>query len=358
MNQVNQEIAGDGVLVDVDDGIGIITLNRPEALNALSIDMIRVIAATLQRWESDEAVRAVLFDGAGERAFCSGGDIKSFYNAGMDYRRGLVSARVPVVFFAEEYSLNKQIAHYPKPTVAFMDGFTMGGGYGIAGHCQLRVATDKTVFAMPEAGIGFFPDVGSMVHLHKCPGHYGRFLALTGQGIDGQTACAAGLVDVYVGASSFDEVLSKLQANSDLEQAANDLGETDCGEIPHAAEIDEVFQSLDIMQIIERLEGHGSDFGDKVATVLRGRSPVSLCVIAQYLEKSQGFSVDEVLDMDFTIVQHFIGQGDMYEGIRAQLIDKDREPQWEHDCVSAVPDEHVNTYFTPTGYDLKDVEIF
>ena len=355
---MNQAIASDQVLIDVDEGLGIITLNRPEALNALSLDMIRIIAATLQRWEDDAAVQVVVFNGAGERAFCSGGDIKSFYHAGMDFRRGLASNRVPVVFFAEEYSLNKQIAHYPKPTVAFMDGFTMGGGYGIAGHCDLRIATDKTVFAMPEAGIGFFPDVGSMYHLQQCPGHYGRYLALTGQGVDGQTACAAGLADVYVGASSLDDVLGKLKANPDIEQVINDLGDTDCADIPHMEEINQVFQSLDIMEIFERLEELGSEFGDKVTVLLGGRSPVSLRVIAKYLEKSQDFSVDEVLGMDFTIVQHFIGQGDMYEGIRAQLIDKDRTPQWEHACVSEVTEEHVNTYFTPTGYDLKDVQIF
>ena len=164
---MNQDIMPDTVVSDIRGSLGVITLNRPEALNALTLDMIRSIAVTLKRWQHDDAVKAVLFLGAGERAFCAGGDIKSFHSAGMAYRRGEVDLKVSALFFAEEYSLNKHIFHYPKPTIAVMDGITMGGGYGIAGHCKHRLATKNTVFAMPEVGIGFFPDIGSVYHLLK-----------------------------------------------------------------------------------------------------------------------------------------------------------------------------------------------
>lgn len=359
---MNQDFPEDEIRIEVFDGVGVITLNRPEVLNALSLEMVRRIAAALHRWRDDSSVNVVVFQGAGERAFCAGGDIKAFYFAGMDYRRGLVSARVPVVFFAEEYSLNKQIFHYSKPTIAIMDGFTMGGGYGIAGHCSIRVATDKTVFAMPEAGIGFFPDVGSLYHLHKCPRNYGRYLALTGQGIDGQTACAAGLADMFIHSSDVNRLMDAVRASAgkaDLQKALEkDFGKPECNQIEHADIIEHVFEVFDLHEILKRLESSKGEFSEKARQVLRQRSPISLAVTAAYLEKSQNMDFDDIIATDFVLVQNFVRQPDMYEGIRAQLIDKDKEPRWLPESLEEVNEENINAYFTSSGYDLKDVQIF
>ena len=324
--------------------------------------MIRGIASALNRWKDDESIHCVVFQGAGDRAFCAGGDIRSFYNSGMDYRRGLVSARVPVVFFAEEYSLNKQIFYYEKPTIAIMDGYTMGGGYGIAGHCDIRVATEHTVFAMPESGIGFFPDVGSLYHLHRCPRHYGRYLALTGQGIDGDTAYSAGLVDIMVNRSDVPDLINALvglEDDGEIKTALADrFAQKQPSVIEHSDEIEAVFESFDIKTILERLEAEDDAFFDKVKTVLLQRSPISIAVTASYLKRSENQSFDDIIATDFVLVQNFIKQHDMYEGIRAQIIDKDKEPSWVPDCFDAISEDDVNAYFTPTGYDLKDVEIF
>ncbi|MEZ5813702.1 MAG: 3-hydroxyisobutyryl-CoA hydrolase [Alphaproteobacteria bacterium] len=358
---MNQDFPEDEVLVEIRGGLGVITLNRPDVLNALSLDMIRSIAAALHRWEGDDSVRAVLFQAAGGRAFCAGGDVRSFYNAGMDCRRGRVSPRVPVVFFAEEYSLNKQIFHYPKPSVAVMDGITMGGGYGIAGHCDVRIAGPKSVLAMPEVRIGFFPDVGSLYQLHRCGHHYGRYLALSGQDIDGETAVSVGLADLYVEDSgAVVEAVAGVVGAEDFKAAVAAVlgGGAACGVPEHADVVEAVFCDFDMGAIIERLEREGSGFAKSTLEALRSRSPVSLAVTARRLQETQGQDFDDVIAGDFVLVQHFIRQGDMYEGIRAQIIDKDKNPEWSPKRLEDIREEDVNLYFTPTGYDLKDVRIF
>ena len=358
---MNQDVLGEDVYTKIEDGLGIIVLDRPKALNALSTDMIRAIAAALHEWRDNDAVNAVLFLGKG-KAFCSGGDIKAFYHIGMQSRKGLASQRVPVVFFGEEYSLNKQIFHYPKPTIAVMDGFTMGGGYGIAGHCDVKVCNDNTVFAMPESGIGFFPDVGSMYHLNKCPRNYGRYLALTGQGVNAHTTCAAGLANMcvydYDESQFINSVIDSLGADSLLDALKERHHAKPCADIPHIDIIEKAFAHCEVSEILSALDEEGSDFSEKTALLLRKRSPTSVLVTAKYLEKSQGMDFDEVIAMDFVLVQHFIRHADMYEGIRAQLIDKDYNPQWIPASFDQVKESDVNTYFTPTGYDLKDVQIF
>src|ERR1035437_572528 len=164
------------------DGLAIATLNRPKALNALTLEMIRIMTAGLNKWENNKKVSAVLVTGSG-RAFCAGGDIKASYAAGMDYRRGNGGEAVMNLYYGEEYHMNRRLFHYRKPLIAFMNGITMGGGFGVAGPCRFRIATEKTVFAMPDVGIGFFPDVGSSYFLNNCPGHTGAWLAVTGNSI-------------------------------------------------------------------------------------------------------------------------------------------------------------------------------
>lgn len=358
---MNQDFPDDEIQIDIHGRLGIITLNRPDALNALSLDMIRQIASILYQWKDLDKIKAVAFVGAGERAFCAGGDIKAFYNAGMDMRRGLVSPRVPAVYFGEEYSLNKQIFHYPKPTISLMDGITMGGGYGIGGNCQYRVATENTVFAMPEVGIGFFPDVGSMYHLSRAKGHAGRYLALTGLSVSGADMVQVGLADYYVKHKEIIEIADALEKSDDIESVLASVSEP----LPqggifndHADEVAQGFASPDVGAVLMALGTIRSDFAKETAQMIERRSPTSLAITSSYLERATDMDFNAVISTDFTVTQHFINTSDLYEGIRAQLIDKDRAPAWDPAGLEAVSAEAVKTYFTPTGYDLRDVQIF
>lgn len=360
---MDQAFPADEIILETRDGLGLITLNRPQALNALSLDMIRQIATALNQWQDDDNVRAVVFMGAGERAFCAGGDIKAFYSAGMDSRRGAVSPRVPLVFFAEEYSLNKQIFNYPKPTVSVMNGITMGGGYGIAGHCNIRICGDKTVMAMPEVIIGFFPDIGGLYHLQKCPNNYGRYLAMTGNQVNGRLAVSLGLADIYldrIDNQAIFAAITKACGKSDFQQAVADIlgGTTGTQEIQNAELIENAFAQTDVEAVCETLQADGSQVANDILTKVRAVSPTSLKVVSAYLDKSEKMSFDEVIAQDFITVQHFIRQPDMYEGIRAKLIDKDNNPNWLPDDIRKVDEELIKEYFTPTGYDLSDVQIF
>ena len=360
---MDQEIPADEVILETRDGLGLITLNRPQALNALSLDMIRQVATALNQWKDNDNVQAVVFIGAGDRAFCAGGDIKAFYSAGMDSRKGVVNPRVPLVFFAEEYSLNKQIFNYPKPTVSIMDGITMGGGYGIAGHCNVRICGEKTIMAMPEVIIGFFPDIGGLYHLNRCPHNFGRYLALTGDRVDGKLAVKLGLADIYLDKVDADAIISAAKQacdTSDFEQAMADTldGSKDFADIRNAEMIEKVFGETDVEAVFDALMADGSDVANDTLTKLRSVSPTSLKVVSAYLNKSDNMSFDDVISQDFITVQHFIRQPDMYEGIRAKLIDKDNKPNWLPDDVEKVDESLIKEYFTPTGYDLSDVQIF
>jgi len=354
MNQGNQ------ILTDQRGHLGVVTLNRPEALNALSLEMIRQIAVALKQWENDSSVAAVLFVGAGDRAFCAGGDIKSFYSSGMDYRRGHVDLRVPALFFGEEYALNKQIFHYPKPTIAVMDGITMGGGYGIAGHCKHRLATANTVFAMPEVSIGFFPDVGSVYHLIRAPHHFGRYLALSGIHIKAGDMLAAGLADGYVRADDIDALISLL-GDGDVDQA---LGAHIC-ENPDAEifkdykdDIIQAFEDLDVLKVCSVLRDIGSVWSTDVLDHMLSRSPISVMVTAAYLSQVDGADFDDIIAMDYQLAQHFMAYPDLYEGIRAALIDKDKSPAWNPATLNDVKAEEVARYFATARYALDDVKIF
>jgi enoyl-CoA hydratase len=360
---MNQGFSGDEVLIGQQGTLGVITLNRPKALNALSLEMIRQIAAALQKWEKDASVAMVLFVGAGERAFCAGGDLKIFHRAGMDYRKGVVPPVVPSVFFAEEYSLNRQIFHYPKPTIAFMNGITMGGGFGIAGNCQHKIATEKTVFAMPETGIGFFPDVGSVYHLLRTPGSFGHYLALTGKQIGPGDMLHARLADFYMPTAALDDLIGKLKKSDGkiplviLAWLAQPNPEPEMFRI-HGDEIDAVFDFPAIHEIMTVLEQNPSAFSISTRDILRKRSPSSLAVTARHLDKSRGKSFDDIIRTDFILAQHFLARMDLYEGIRAALIERDNAPCWDPVSLEAVSDDYVRRYFQPTGRNLDDVQIF
>ena len=360
MNQENPQDYGDGeVLIEMRGSLACVTLNRPRALNALSLEMIRTLASTLKRWENDKKVAAVFIKGAGDRAFSSGGDVKTFYSSGMSFRRGEVGHKVPVQYFAEEYSLDKQVFHYPKPIIAFMNGITMGGGYGIAAGCRYRVATDRTVFAMPEVKTGFFPDVGSIYHLRKCPSHVGWYLALTGNSIGPADMLNARLAEYHVPVALEAELIGDIERGGDIGEILKKMHvkPLQSAELP-VKTIDKLFSHENLSAVLSSLAKDGSDWARQTFEHLNQRSRTSVLVASEQLRRSEGQSFDEVIATDFVLVQRFLQGFDMFEGIRAAIIEKDHAPRWEPAYLSEMEIHKIKEYFNPTGYDLKDVQIF
>ena len=362
---MTQHILDKEIIIETRGRLGVITLSRPQALNSITLEMVRHISGVLKQWESNAGIRAVFFRGAGDRAFCAGGDLKLFHRAGMAFRKGEVALEVPSVFFAEEYSLDKQIFHYPKPTIAFMDGITMGGGFGVAGNCAIRVAMEKTVFAMPEVGIGFFPDVGSMYHLLKCPDHIGRYLALTGSSIKGYSMIQAGLAEHYIDGAAEDAILSALEISDLKPESIKKILKKYPGKKPWKTDlskakrrIKKLFQYGGPIDVFRALAEDGSNWALDVLDVMRRRAPASIMVTAAHYERSKGKVFDEIINEDFILSQRFVERMDLYEGIRAILIERDNAPKWSPDNYDALTPEAIAEYFRPTGYDLHNVEIF
>jgi len=297
------------------NGLGVITLDRPAALNALSHEMILGIADVLEQWRGDDTVLGVLFVGAGERSFCAGGDVKVLYQMVSDSSFSDASKVQALRYFEDEYALNRGIFHYPKPTAAFMDGIVMGGGYGIAGHCDVRIATQRTMFAMPEVKIGFFPDVGAAYHLVRVAQGFGHYLAVSGDSIGAGDMVASGLADCFTG-RSVEEIVEQFQGGFDV--AA--LSET-----PPEVQIfggDAVFED---------------DSG--------ARSPLSVSVTRRLMKVVAGLEFDAVMDLNLRLVERFLAGADFYEGVRAVLVDKDHTPRWEFGSVEDVPVSIVDGYF-------------
>ncbi|MGQ0528181.1 MAG: enoyl-CoA hydratase/isomerase family protein [Alphaproteobacteria bacterium] len=291
---MNQGISED-LITELKNGQGIITLNRPPALNALSLSMIEGITAQLDIWEQDRDVKTVLFRGADERAFCAGGDMKTVYHA-------LLRGEDATGYFRAEYNLNRCIFNYPKPTAARMDGIVMGGGYGIGGNCQTRIVTEKTIFAMPETSIGFFSDVGSMYHLTRAPHHIGRYLALTGERLTGGDMIFAGLADEGVAEKSM--------------------------LFAHVEKIEKTFASETLLEIFSALKSDSSEWGQDTHAMLLKKSPLSLAVTNEHYNRARGRDFNYVIETDFILAQKFLESPDLREGIRAVLVDKDHAPQW------------------------------
>lgn len=348
-----------------------VTLNRPAALNALSLSMIRALSAGLDEWERDETVAAVLIDGAGERAFCAGGDIKAAYRAGMAcHEAGGKSARdfhAPAVFFHEEYRLNRRLFHFKKPVVALMNGITMGGGYGIAGPCAFRVACEKTVFAMPETGIGFFPDIAGAHYLNRCPGLAGLYLAVSGAQIAAADTAALGLATHHVPGALWDDMRAVLQAalegegGRDPAAAVREILDrftatpAEAGPVErHMDVIARRFGGADVETIVDGLRSDPSPWAAAAAELIATRSPTSLKVSLARMKEAEGKSFDAVIAEDFVLAQHFLMGRDFYEGVRAMVIDKDRRPQWAPSRLEDVSESDVRVYFRETGYTLDD----
>lgn len=329
------------------------TLNRPAALNALSLEIVEELSQGLALWAADDSVTTIILRGAGERAFCAGGDIKAAYHDGMKWKNEGGDDRFVSYFFRLEYKLNRMMFHYKKPIIAFMDGITMGGGYGLAGQCRFRVATERTVFAMPETAIGFFPDVGSVYHLNCAPRRTGYYLGITGNHVKADDMLYARLADYYITAAQLPAVEAALVAGGDPRKILRSFASRpEPGLLRrNARAINRAFSGKDIETIIARLESAG-DFGRETIATLRERSPTSVKLALAYLRRMKWKPFDIVIEHDYRVAQHILKGHDFYEGVRAMVIDKDRQPQWSPPRLEQVSTGAVQAHFAPAPYKL------
>ena len=355
------------VQTEVVEGVGLITLNRPKALNALNLPMVRALLATLLLWQDDPAIFAVAIRGTNKvgrpgtpegffGGFCAGGDIRFFHQAAL--------ANDPALgeFFNEEYTLNHLIHNYRKPYMAFMDGVVMGGGMGISQGASLRIVTERTRMAMPETGIGLFPDVGGGYFLSRCPGHVGEYLALTGDTISGEQAVAWGLADVCVPSAELPALWASLQTQGSLESlqhwaATNVIADhavSTGAEAPIDSKIEAAFRLGSVASIVAALEAQGSKPARAVAATLRHRSPLMLHVVLQQIRRARTMTLADDLRMERDLVHHCFhtahlersgASSETVEGIRALAVDKDFKPVWNPARIEDVKVGMVEPFF-------------
>lgn len=339
----------DQVLTEVEGSVGLITLNRPKAINSLNQQMVDALTAVLTDWADDDAVRAVVLSGAGERGLCAGGDVVSIYHSA---RKDGVEARR---FWRDEYLLNAQIAEFAKPYVALMDGIVMGGGVGVSAHANTRVVTDTSKIAMPEVGIGFIPDVGGVYLLSRAPGGLGLHAALTGAPFSGADAIAMGFADHYIPHADV-EAFRRAVITDGVERALDKYTvEPPPSELAAQRDwIDECFSGDTVADIVAALRGHGAGPAQDAADLIATRSPIALSVTLQAVRRAAGLeTLKDVLVQDYRVSSASLRSHDLVEGIRAQLIDKDRNPKWSPAELPAVTAADVEAYFTPVDDDLS-----
>jgi enoyl-CoA hydratase len=329
----------------------VVTLNRPKALNALTLGMCRALDEGLRAWQADPGIGAVLIKGEGDRAFCAGGDIRWLHD--VLATRGDAAA---CEFYAVEYPMNARLHHFTKPYIALLDGITMGGGVGISVHGAHRVVTERTMFAMPETGIGLFPDVGATYMLPRLPGALGCYLGLTGARLGAADCLYAGIGTAHVAANQLDaleDALAKTHLRGDPFAAVDAvLGrfQSDPGVAPLAAlrgRLDACFGQKCLSAVLAALDGEISDWGADRARELASKSPTSLAVTFRQLCGGATLDFDSAMRLEYRLVHRFMAGHDFREGVRALLIDKDRRPSWRPDRLGDVTDAMVDSYFAP-----------
>lgn len=340
--------AGDDIIFGREGGLATVLLNRPKALNALTHEMAVELDGELRAWTDDDRVLAVLVEGAGERAFCAGGDIVKLYN------EGRAGGRYPYDFYHDEYRTNALIHHYPKPYISLLNGIVMGGGCGVSIPGSHRVATENVMFAMPETGIGLFPDVGGSFFLSRCPGHVGEYLALTGSRLKAADCIYAGVADVHVPAERLGDLKAALaEAAIDGFDQASRIIETfaaDPGAAPLAAvrdDIDRHFSLGSVEDVLASLDGDAGEWAAKTASIIRSKSPTSTKVALRQVRDGASRDFRGCMQMEWRMVNRIIAGHDFYEGTRATVIDKDQAPKWQPATLEAVSDDAVGAYFAP-----------
>lgn len=328
--------------------IGIILLNRPQALNALSGEMILSMSDTLHKWEKDPEIAIVIIQSSGGRAFCAGGDLKVFYNLGPEnYAEG-------IHFYQSEYQLNLLIHNYPKPYIALLDGIAMGGGLGISIHGTRVIASEKLQLAMPETAIGLYPDVGAGYFLARCPHKIGMYLGLTGNSIGVADALFAKLINAFVPSNDLAKIIDDLAAqdfskdllttiDAVIARHKQDPGPNTLQQ--YASIIEECFSKDSVEAIFNALAQNNSEWAQKQLSILKTRSPTSLKVAFKELTMSANMNLRECLEQEFALTLCILQEHDLYEGVRAVLIDKTRDPKWQPATLQEVSDAHIEQLF-------------
>ena len=349
-----REPACDTVLSEVRNHIGHITLNRPQGLNAIDLKMVRHLQQQLDAWAKDDKVYAVVLRGAGEKAFCAGGDIRSLYDSYIQNRTDHQA------FFVEEYALDLTLHHYRKPVIALMDGFVLGGGMGLAQGVDLRVVTERSRLAMPEVAIGYFPDVGGSYFLSRVPGELGVYLGVTGVQIQAADALYCGLADWYLQSArladldrQLDTLKWTLTPLKDLQGALAKLAVQQLPEPPLQTlrpAIDHFFALPDIPSIIQQLlevtviDTHS--WAVDTAHLMKTRSPLAMAVTLELLRRGRHLPLEACFDLELHLDRQWFERGDLIEGVRALIVDKDKKPHWNPSTVEALDAEHVASFFS------------
>ncbi|MBI3444373.1 MAG: enoyl-CoA hydratase/isomerase family protein [Magnetospirillum sp.] len=342
-------------LITTQGGLGHIVLNRPNVLNALSADQYVVLTRTLSCWETDPAVSIIVIEGAGDRAFCAGGDIRMVWNAA---RRDDHAFNREV--FRNEYRLNRRIYHYPKPYVSLLDGIVMGGGAGLSINGRYRVVTEFTRFAMPETGIGFFPDVGATHFLGACPGNVGLYLGLTGHQIGPADCLWAGIATHFVRRENLGhlrDAIAGAAASADSDGALAGIlshwhREPEEGPLSRRAEtIERCFAPRRLADMVEALRVEDSQWAQDTVYDLSARSPFSLAVATRQLREGRSLTFDEAIAREYRVACRLLLGHDFMEGIRAQVVDKDRCPNWSPATLAEVEEGAVAACFASLGED-------
>lgn len=339
------------LIFSVEKHIGLITLNRQQALNALTHEMILALSHQLTRWELDANIHAVVIQAVEGRAFCAGGDVRTLY------QNGVQNSKASLTFFNDEYRLNHQIYMFKKPYIALMDGLTFGGGVGISLHGKYTVASERFIFAMPETSIGFFPDIGASHLLSQRIEAYGLYLGLTGAHVDYKLAHALGLIHTVMPAAKFPALLTEL-IEMDLSKTPYQAIEACFASYQDPLPLSYYFEFLEIMNrcfgyplnisdIISRLNAETSPWAAETLQTLLQKSPISLCVTLEQFKRAKDKTLAQCLEMDYTLAYHFMQHADFYEGVRALLIDKDKLPQWASKTLQDITQEQINAYFEP-----------
>jgi len=336
--------------------IGEIILNRPQALNALNFNMVMLLLDKLNNWQQNDDIKAVIVRSNSSKAFCAGGDVVSLYE------QGLESSDKPMPFFRHEYQLNCLIRSYAKPYICLLDGITMGGGVGISLHGKYSLATENFSFAMPETGIGFFPDVGGGYLLTRCKKNFGTYLALTGKRISRADAIYANLIKYSIKnerQNEFVDGLLKLDLSSDIDEKVMALihgfEDPDIGLaslIEYEESISNVFSLDSIESMLEQLQVIGGAWSDKTMSILASKSPTALKVTLAQMQHCQGLTMEDSMALEYRIVSRFMQGKDFFEGIRALLIDKDKQPRWQPNILSDISINDVEQYFAPLASEL------
>jgi enoyl-CoA hydratase/carnithine racemase len=333
------------ILFETRGALGLITLNRPKALNALTHGMCIGMLKTLEEWARDESVKTIAIRGAGPRAFCAGGDIRSMAQSSHD---GTAAA---ATFLRDEYRLNALIGAYSKPYIALTHGVVMGGGAGVSVHGRYRLADDDLAFAMPETGIGFVPDIGASYFLSRCPGEAGMYLGLTGIRIGLGDALALKLVTHSVAGFNHAALIERL---AEGEAAASAIAAVARQPPPasldeHRTRIGTIFAASSVEAVLERLDRDGSVFSAETARLMRTRSPTSLKLAFRLLREGKALSLNACLKMEYRVASRAVMGAEFREGVRAVLIDKDGAPRWRPDQLVGVKDADIAGYFAPLG---------